>query len=174
MDEDVHRPGAPRLSVHLFIWLFRLGRGRRPQELRGPAARAELLFAPLMWELVVGTEGEHCSANHWEMLTVAVCNAMKHSDTMFPFVPIEVPMAACGKKFCARRKPSMFSLTIGGAFVANLFLLFGWGVAVGHRNSEGLRRAQNFHSLRSCGNWLWEQGGTLFGKTLGNVDLCCL
>ena len=45
----------------------------------------------------------------------------------------------------------MFALTIGGAFGANLALLFNRGVAVGNRNSEGLRRAQNYYSLCSWG-----------------------
>ena len=53
--------GFSRIFQHLGarIWLYRQRCGCRLHELRGPAAHAELSFAPLMGELVVGTKGEH-------------------------------------------------------------------------------------------------------------------
>ena len=64
---------------------------------------------------------------------------------------------------CAAGMASLMEADFRG-FLAPSALSYGFlsmAVADGHRNSEGLRRAQNSHSLRSFGNLSWERGGTL-------------
>ena len=64
-------------------------------------------------------------------------------------------------QFCARRRPSKFAMPIGSASNASVG---GRLVAVGHKNVEGLRRAQN--SLSTSGL------GTDMG-TKGNIASLC-
>ncbi len=127
---DFSAPSA--LMYGFFGWGVADGH-RNSEEL---AARAELSFAPLMGELVVGTEGEHCSANPWKMLTVADCNALKHRDTMFPFVPIEVSMTACGQKVLRAPQAHPCSRCHKAAPHAPTHSFIDSAVAVGNRNSK--------------------------------------
>ena len=64
---------------------------------------------------------------------------------------------------CAAGMASLMEADFRG-FLAPSALSYGFlsmAVADGHRNSEGLRRAQNIYSLRSYGNLSWERGGTM-------------
>ena len=64
---------------------------------------------------------------------------------------------------CAAGMASLMEADFRG-FLAPSALSYGFlsmAVADGHRNSEGLRRTQNFHSLRSWGNWSWELRGNI-------------
>ncbi len=66
---------------------------------------------------------------------------------------------------CAAGMASRMEADFRGFFSTSALVygFIGNGVAVGNRNSEGLRRAQNYYSLRSWGNWSWELRGTLSG-----------
>ena len=72
---------------------------------------------------------------------------------------------------CAAGMASLMEADFRG-FLAPSALSYGFlsmAVADGHRNSEGLRRAQNSHSLRSFGNQSWERGGTLRTLCVGGA-----
>ena len=64
---------------------------------------------------------------------------------------------------CAAGMASRMEADFRGFFSTSALVygFIGKGVAVVYTNSEGLRRAQNFHSLRSWGNLPWEQRGNI-------------
>ena len=64
---------------------------------------------------------------------------------------------------CAAGMASRMESDFRGFFSTSALVygFIGNGVAVVYTNSEGLRRTQNFHSLRSWGNWSWELRGNI-------------